>query len=107
MSRPLYASDSYPQCKQRRLRRIQRAASQRLWEAFQEGQLSLHATEAIARKFGPTQQNRWLEKELERRRRKSEGQILAASVINELLGAGVFDLSRIGMAIRAAIRSNG
>jgi hypothetical protein len=35
MSRPLYASDGYPQCKERRLRRIQKQASPVLWQAFQ------------------------------------------------------------------------
>jgi hypothetical protein len=70
----------------------------------EDGKISLHATEAIANKFTTREQNRWLETELERRCRKIEGERTAAAVIMDFLGAGVFDLSRIGAAIREAIR---
>jgi hypothetical protein len=73
-------------------------------QALLAGQLDPPAAEITARKLkSHSAQNQWLAKELERRARKAEGQHLAAMVINDLLGAGVFDLSRIGTAIREAI----
>jgi len=104
MKRAPCPSDCYQACKDRRIRRLKKVASPRLWEAFVGGQLSLRAAEIVSRKLGNhSAQNRWLCRELERRRRKIEGERTAAAVIMDFLGAGRIDLSQIGAAIREAI----
>src|SRR5260370_6729349 len=62
-----YACDSYPECRARRLRRIRRRATPALWEAFESGQLSLHALDKLSSELPPKQQDRWLKNELQRR----------------------------------------
>jgi hypothetical protein len=108
MGRPLYVSDGYAQCKQRRLRRIQRRAAPALWEAFEGGQLSLRALDQLSAKLPPKQQEKWLAK----RHQDAEGQHLAAVAIAEFLSdagnrEGSIDLKEITAAILCAIRSPG
>ena len=104
--RGVYPSDCYAAGKERRLRRLAKVASPRLWQAYREGRLSLRATEAVSRKLGSPAQDRWLQKELERRARKAQGEHLAATVIMDLLlGTGRIDLAKITETIRDRIHS--
>jgi len=96
------ASEIYRQCKARRLRRLRRTVSPTLWQALQDGKISLYAADGAA-KLAVTEQDEWLSSELERRRRKIEGEHIASSVIMELLAAGVFDLGQIAETIRSTI----
>jgi hypothetical protein len=79
-----------------------------LWQAYCDGELSLRSAEAISRKLGShSAQDRWLQKESERRTRKAQGEHIAATVITSLLSADSLDLFAIGAAIREAITHSG
>jgi hypothetical protein len=79
-----------------------------LCQAFESGQLSLHALERLSNELTPRQQDQWLKKELKRRHQKSEGEHLAAVAIAGLLNTSAgneksIHLGELSAAIRDAV----
>jgi hypothetical protein len=97
----LYASSSYAETKERRLRRAGRYAVRELTDAFNAGNLSLRQYELMSR-LSPARQKKTLQLD----RHRKEGQQLAARVIHLLLARTRerIDLTAIETEIIASIR---
>ena len=83
-ARSMFASAGYLETKERRLRRIKRLAIPQLVSAFEDGRLSLRATELLSR-LSHRQQRTQLVAQLGRQQEKIQGEELAATAIGRCL----------------------
>jgi hypothetical protein len=102
---PRFPRQTYNQCKRRRQDRIRRRAVPELSAAMEHQKISLRRAEALSR-LSPKLQKKELARELRESSERSQGQRLAAEVIERFLAGqngSRIDLGKLAFVIREAI----